>query len=340
MKMKHEELLAAVRKGRLLPVYLLHGEDGFRIREALELFGGTVVDDANRDFNATTIYCRDTPVSELVGISQTLPFLSAKRLVVAKDVDLLNAAASKELQAYLHDPSPVTCLVMVVNKILKETDALFKAANEHGALIAYYAPLDRDAPAWIEAWARRHSLSIQRDAVVYLQQIAGNDLQSLENELQKIQLAITDKKTVTLQDVMFIAGDYREFTAFDLAAEVGRKNIGQALAILSRLLQEGESAVGLLTVIEREFRRFVRAKDMAASGVAQGDIEKKFRVVFHKLDIFREGMRKQTMDGLRAAFPALQEADRALKSSGIQDRLVLERLLITLCRPSEATREQ
>ena len=111
--LKYQELISSLKQGKILPLYLFYGEEEFLIQEALDLIINKVVDPGARDFNFNTLYCRDTPASELVNLCQTLPFMSEKRLVLARDFDALKAADLEELAPYLNDPSPSTCLVMV-----------------------------------------------------------------------------------------------------------------------------------------------------------------------------------------------------------------------------------
>jgi DNA polymerase-3 subunit delta len=195
----------------------------------------------------------------------------------------------------------------------------------------FFPLLDRDVVAWIEGWARERGLSLQRDAAQYLRQAIGNDLQKIGNELQKVEIYIKERKIITFDDVKTVVGEFREYTSFDLAAALGQKNREKAFLILSRLIQEGEQPVGLLGSIAWNFRRLIRAKAMESSGVGYEEIKRKLNVIFHQSASFQEQMRRFSMDELRNAFGIMLGADRALKSSGLSGRLVLERVILELC---------
>ena len=110
---KYQDLIASLKTTKILPLYLLYGEEEFLIQEALDLIIGTVVDPGARDFNFNVVYCRDTPASEIVNLAETLPFMSERRLVIAREFDALKAAEIEALVPYLNNPSPYTCFVMV-----------------------------------------------------------------------------------------------------------------------------------------------------------------------------------------------------------------------------------
>jgi DNA polymerase-3 subunit delta len=328
---KYQDFLSSLKQRKISPLYLFYGEEEFLIQEALDLLIKKVVDPGARDFNFNTLYCRETPASEIVDLCQTLPFMSEKRLVIAKDFDALKAADLEELVPYLSDPSPSTCLVMVSNQGRYDKKSVTSAVEAHGAATRFFPLLDREIVAWIEGWARARGVSLQHDAAQYLWQTIGNDLQKIGNELAKVEIYIKEKKTITFDDVKAVVGDFREYASFDLAAALGSKNKEKAFLILSRLIQEGEQPVGLLGSIAWNFRRLLQAKALEASGAGPDEIMKKLRVIFHQTAQFKDQMKRYTLDELREAFGVLLATDKALKSSGLPGRLVLERMILRLC---------
>jgi len=328
---KYQDLTSSLKQRKILPLYLLYGEEEFLLQEALDLIIAAVVDPGARDFNFNAVYCRDTPASGLVNLAQTLPFMSSMRLVIAKEIDAFKAADLAELVSYLNDPSPSTCLVMVSGQGRYDKKAVVSAVEARGAVVRFYPLLDREIVGWTEGWCRARGLSIQRDAAQYLWQAVGNDLQKISNELQKVQIYLKDRTSVACDDVKAVVGDFREYSSFDLASALGRKDREKSFLILARLLQEGEAPVGLLGSVAWNFRRLLQAKAMEAAGMAPDEITKKLRVIFHQAGLFKEQMRRYTMDELREAFSVMLFADQALKSGGLNGRLVLERMILRLC---------
>ena len=328
---KYEDLVRGIRQGNIRPLYLLFGDETFLLQEVVDLLTNAVVDPGTRDFNLATVYCRTTPPAEIVNLCQTLPFMAERRLVIAKEIEALKAADLEGLVGYLRDPSPGTCLVMIANQAKYEKRQVIAAVEAQGVATRFYALLDRDMPSWIENWARSRGLAIQRDAVQYVWQAIGNDLQALSNELLKTVLSLKDRKTITLEDVRTVVGDFREYSSFDLAEALGRKDLQKALDVLNRLLLEGESAIGLLGSTAWNFRRLMRAKSMEQSGTGYEEIKKKLGVIFHQSAVFREQMRSYSIAELERVFEIMLAADRSLKSSGLGGRLVLERMVLEMC---------
>jgi DNA polymerase-3 subunit delta len=328
---KYHDLISKLKKGPILPLYLFYGDEEFLLQEAVDLIIKRVVDPGVRDFNFNVLYCRDVSASELVNLAQTLPFMSEKRLVIAKEFDTLKAGDLEELVSYLNDPSPSTCLVLVSNQGRYDKKAVVTAIEAHGAVTRFFPLLDREIITWIEEWARARGLAVKRDAAQYLWQTIGNDIQKIKNELEKVEIYLKERKAIMFDDVKTVVGDFREYTSFDLAAAIGQKNKEKAFLVLSRLIQEGEQPVGLLGSIAWNFRRLMRAKSLEAAGMGYEDIKRKLGVIFHQSASFQEQMRRFNVDELRSVFDTMLGADRALKSSGLSGRLVLERMILKVC---------
>ena len=328
---KYDELIRDLRKGRILPVYLFFGDEQYLVQEAVDLITEKTVDAAARDFNLAAVYCKATPAAEIVNLCQTLPFLSERRLVIAREFEAFKAADLDVLTAYLADPSPSTCLVLIADQSRYEKKSVVSAVEAHGAAVRCFALLDRDMVPWIESWVRARGRTIARDAAQYIWQILGNDLQTIGNELQKVMISAKERTALTLEDARSVVGDFREYTSFDLADAVGKKDRERAFLILARLIQEGEQPVGLLASLAWNFRRLMRAKSLEAGGIGYEEIKRKLGVIFHQSASFQAQMRSYTGEELRTVFAVLLRADRSLKSGGLSGRLVLERTILRLC---------
>lgn len=331
--LKYQDLISSLKKSPLLPLYLFFGEEEFLINEAVDLIIKKAVAPGARDFNFNTLYGKEASASELVNLCQAFPFMSEKRLVIAKEIDAFKAADLEDLLPYLADPSPSTCLVMLSGQGKYDKKSVISAVDARGAVTRFYALLDREIVTWIEGWAKIRGLSIQRDAAQFLWQTLGNDLQKISNELEKVHISINEKTSITFEDVKTVVGDFREYTPFDLAAALGQKKREKAFLILSRLIQEGEAPVGLLGSIAWSFRRLLHAKSMEAAGLGPDEIMKKLRppVIFHQATLFKSQLKSYTLDELREAFAVMLSTDKALKSSGLSGRMVLERMILRLC---------
>ena len=176
----------------------MYGQEEFLVQEAVDLIIAKAVEPGGGDFNFNTVYCRDTSAAEIVNLCQTLPFMSAKRLVIAKDIDALKAGDLEELLPYLNDPSPSTCLVLISNQERYEKKAGDRPPSRPMAPSpgSFRCSTGRWRPG--SRGRRRHAACRWSGTrAQYLWQTIGNDLQKLLNELEKVEIYIKGKKTIT-----------------------------------------------------------------------------------------------------------------------------------------------
>ena len=330
--MKPSQLMSDLTRGALAPLYLFSGEEGYLVQQALARIVERAVDPNTRDFNFNTLYCRETPVSELVALAETLPFASPWRLIIAKEFDAYKASDAELLLPYLKAPSPHTCLVMVSNERKYDRKAIVSAVEASGgACVVFYPLFENEVQGWMTEWARGRGLTIRPDAAHYVKQTLGTDLQKIANELEKVAIFLKERRTVTLDDVRQVVGEFREYSAFDLVEAIGKKDRERAFVILGRILEEGEQPVGLLGMVAWNFRRLLKAKGMEEAGQAYDVIKKKINVMYFQSSSFQEQLRRFSLEELRRAFRVMLETDRRLKSSSLDGGLVMERMIVELC---------
>jgi DNA polymerase-3 subunit delta len=75
-------------------------------------------------------------------------------------------------------------------------------------------------------------LSINPQALELLKDNIGNDLNRLENEVEKVCINLGNSKTIDENAVEKYVGISKEFNAFELQAAVGKKDLAKAIRII------------------------------------------------------------------------------------------------------------
>ena len=183
----------------------------------------------------------------------------------------------------------------------------------------------------------------------------GDDLRSVQQELEKLVLFIGDRSMITAQDVESVVVDQGEAWIFDLTRALGDRDAPAALAHLARLLAQGEAALKILATLTGEIRRLLRARQLLATDLAKlwrrGMSYQQFQQLVSRdrgplltRNLYADYMCFQraerfSLAELQSYMEALFAADYRLKSGGTQAGLVLEGLVLGLCmrrRPAAA----
>ena len=199
--------------------------------------------------------------------------------------------------------------------------------------------------------AQQLGITFESGALELLVQMAGDDTRQLENEMEKIDVFLGDRRRAGLTTVRRLVSQSRAGVLWDLGNAIGERNLPHALELLGMLMHQGQNAIGiLLGAIVPRVRSLLLVKDlgsryklnsgnyagfsnslMALPSAATAHLpRKKDGTGFNAFPLFlaiRE-VRHYSLDELHAAFRSCLDANEKLVTTQLDNRLVLERLLV------------
>jgi DNA polymerase-3 subunit delta len=327
------DVVAEVRAGRLAPVYYLYGKERFLVERAFAAIREAALDPRTQAFNLDVIDCKEGKhhAERILAAARTLPMMARRRLVVVKDADELDPTDLEALHPYLGAPAETTCLVFVaVAADLRRR--FFLELKRRGGLAKFDPLYERRLPGWIETEARSLGHSLEPGATTLLVDVIGADLAQLASALEQLSLYVGPRQRITEAAVEELVAETRQHSVFDLANAVGERDTRRALHQCRRMLQAREPAIRILFMLTRHFRQLWTAKELLDRHEDREAIAQAVGIRPFVVDGLLRQARRFTGADLARAFEALYATDRALKSSRAGDDLVLERLVVDLCR--------
>ena len=86
----YPQLCQAIAARRLMPIYLLHGEEGYYIDELVKMFEALLPEE-ERDFNLYTLYGPETGVDTIMDVCQRLPMMAERQVVIVKEAQAIRS---------------------------------------------------------------------------------------------------------------------------------------------------------------------------------------------------------------------------------------------------------
>lgn len=341
MAKDRREIFKDLKSGAPAPVYYLHGEDSFMLQSAAEAVIDAALKGGANEFNFQKFRGNDATADPIRSAAETLPFMTARRVVLVQDMQAMATAELDALREYFDDPSPTTVLIMVAMTASKKPDgrsAAVKALKKAAQVYEFKELREYEVAPLVERQAKKLGLRLDRAALAYLVEAVGTDLATLVAALGKIDLYIgADRRQATLEDVQAIVSDTRVKSIFDLTDAVGGRKFGDALKILDRMLTAGESAIGITAMFARHFRIVGRLHDPKIARLDKNATVKAVGVSPFFLKNYEADARRFARREVEVIRRKLVETDLALKSSRLSDRVLMESLLLDICRRQEAT---
>jgi DNA polymerase III subunit delta len=327
------QLTTQLSQGAAAPIYLLLGEEDLLRDMALSQLKQSLLGDGGDDFNCDLFYGDETEGTKIVSCASEIAVFASRRVVIVKAADKIPAKQGEALLPYLKDPNDSTTLIFVAAKLdgrLKFTQALIRAS-----VVVDCAPLkDSQLVPWLKQEADRVGVKIDEDAIHMLREACGGSLYSVRREVEKLASYVPAGRLVTADDVAMLRGTEPGASVFDLAAAIGAKDQGKALAIVARNLDAGEAPLRILGSLAWQYRRVWKVKELMRQGGREGEAARTLRMDPYKVRAFLgQFPEAQLQDALRAFL----EADGKLKGgSGGRPAMVLDRLILQLCHRAQA----
>jgi DNA polymerase-3 subunit delta len=318
-----------VAQGRPDPIYLIVGDDEAEMsRLAAEL--SALVEDELRAFNLERMYAGEksaSPVS-IVESARTLPMMGDRRVIVVLRAEKLlkpkrrGKTAGEDaleddaeppgdidvLEAYVRSPEPRTTLVFVAADV-DRSRRLYKALHKQATIVECWGLKgSRDARVDLRQVARQAEMLVKQAVADAGQQIepaaarliaerAGTDIATLRGDLDRLLLYAAAKPKIELKDVQEVVSSETSQDDWAVTNAIQRGDTSEALRQIALALEAGSAPY----------------------------------LILGQLGWF---VRERLPDPRRvpAAIEALFRTDLELKSSGGDPRVLLERLVVDLCR--------
>jgi DNA polymerase-3 subunit delta len=323
-----DKLYRALESGRRGGVYFLFGEEEFLKEEAAAAITAAHLDPATRDFNYDQLRGATTEPETVVAIAQTPPLMAEWRVVVVRDVHSLaaNARGRSALEALLEQPIPGLALVLLATLPDRSKAQIYDRLKRAGTAVEFPTLTNADLPGWVSVRARARGIELDNAAARALAAAKGADLGVLVQELAKLADFAGERKRITIEDVEAVVGAVPRQNRWDWFDLVGDARFREARAGLAVLLDGAETGVGLIIGLGNHFLRLGVAAAGGETALAEA-LPPHQRWLAQRI---AKQARRWNTAAIDAAIDDLLRADRLLKSSSLDERQVMEELIIRL----------
>jgi len=325
--------LRLAERGEISPVLLLHGNDAQLLDDALGLVTRRLFPDgATTALGREVLDGREATGEAVVNAALTLPFMTARRLIVVRNAEALAAKHADALAAYARNPNAASCLVLAAGAGLhasreRRSEHWLLRAVPAAGVVELQARKGRELAAWLRQRAALEGLQVDDEAARLLVEWIGEETATLLGEARKAALAGgAEGRTVSVREVRAVVGEHRVGEAFELTRAVERGDLATALRTLERLLAT-EEPVRLTALLSREMRQAWTARSLADRGQSAAEIARTLRVPPGVAGTLAE---LGSAPALARKLERCWDVERRLKSSGAA-RAELSALVAELC---------
>lgn len=307
--------------------YLLENTDPIVIKNETK----NLIKKNNFEGSQVSIYdIEEAPLEKALEDLDTYGFLSSKKVVIIKNIDILKYDDNKKdldhLFKYLENSSSDNLLIIEVKKLDNKTKLskeLKKKCN--------YIESSLNTKSFIKGQLKGYDIS--QDTINLLDEYCLEDITKIYNECEKLKEYRIDEKKITSQDVRELVvrkqGDTKE-TTFQFSRALAEKNKKEALNLFNSLLEKNNDSIAIVGLLASQLRIIYQVKILEERNMSDREIastlgEKEFRI-----KKTRELTRLYSRDELNKLIITLSDIDLKMKTTDIDPKHLIQMFIINL----------
>lgn len=327
-----------IKNGVTGGTYFVFGNDGYLKKHYVDMLIDKTVS-RDDDFN----FIKFLPSDDLQAVYDAViqyPFMAEKKCVVLTDYDFEHAQA-KEFEKLLSlccEKMPTTVFIYFCDDIEvsdKKNQKLQKIVDSVELSGGMAVKLDHRSEAELvmvlTAGLKKRGGTFESGAARYLIECCGQDMSTLQAELEKLSLFCGDKPVDNAM-IDRVCVKSVEASVYDLYKKILSFDIKGALSLLDGLFYRKTEPIVILSAISSVFSEVFRAKAAVRAGVdmrvAAGELGYKGReFVLTRARGYSDKITDRVLD---FCFDELLKADKELKGFCADPRITLEELTVRL----------
>ena len=246
-------------------IIFLYGEDTYRSRKKLEEIVAHYKEIHKSGLNLKYFDGKNADFQDIKRELQTASMFKEKKLLILTDVfsnQGLEDGFLKDAKRFVDSDNVI---LFYEEKGTFAKNPLFTFLKKHAQCQEFEPLTGLKIKSWLKDEFEKVKTKIDPMALELMVNFAGNDLWQLANDVQKLA-AFKGGKEIAVKDIRLFVKPKLETDIFKTIDAISLKNKKQALNLLHKHLEKGDSPLYLLSMINFQFRNVLGVKDLAERG--------------------------------------------------------------------------
>ena len=201
----------------------------------------------------------ETNISDVINDLDTYGFFEERKVIYASDAFFLTTSKGEiehdinSFTKYVNNPSPDNILIISCSKLDGKKN-ICKLVKEKFNCVS----ISSDPKDFIKKKTKGYKITY--DTINYLIYTVGDNLERIDNELDKLMMYKIDDKEITRNDIDLIVVKKVDDNIFDLIDAIIKKNKKKSLTIYNEMVNYGEEVFKLLISLSNQIRLIYQVK--------------------------------------------------------------------------------
>ncbi|OFO60008.1 DNA polymerase III subunit delta [Peptoniphilus sp. HMSC075B08] len=318
--------------------YLFYGKEKYLIENAVGYLINKYVK-GTEAFNYTKFKGSEVKPEDIISACETYPVMNDKKLVLVRDVvDFLGENDLKDsFYDFLDDLSDFVILIFWDTGSLKKTTKFYKFFKKKDRDMDFAKLSPADLNNFIKGYFIRKGKEIgPSELALFISESGYNSknedvsLLDLKTEMDKIAAHAKDKR-ILREDISSSITENIDTNIFKFLDSMMGRRSEEALKELHNLYKLREPSLRIFTMIIRQVKNFLSYKILSNKNISQADIMNKMEVKKYEFGKIKSFEKNFTKEFLIDFYEELIKSDELFKTSSIDEKLIMETLIIKYC---------
>lgn len=320
-------LAADIKSKSFKRVYLLYGEEEYLKKsykgQLVQAIAGTDT------MNTLILDGKGTDAVTVRDFLVTMPFFAEYRLAVLSDTGLFASSADEWVEVV--SQLPETAVLLFDETKVDKRSRLYKAVSKCGYACELKKPSENELMRWTVQILKRDGKVITQPVCEALLMRAGDNMENLRAQLEKLICYLGERPEVTMEDVDAVCTEQAASQVFRMldAATEGRSQM--ALSLYYDMLALREPSMRIMYLIGRQCNQLLLVRELSASGANSSQIASELKLQPFVVSKTMKQSRAFSVEQLKGFVQMCVELEELVKTGRMNEKIAVETALIRIC---------
>lgn len=307
------------------PAYLLYGIEDYLKKLYRDKLVAAILNNHMDDMNYSHFDGKGIDVPQIIGIADTLPFFSEKRVIVIENSGFFKS--SNDLADYIKTMPDTTHIIFVEEEVDKR-NRLYKVLKDVGNISEMNGMDEQNMKLWAASILQKDKKKVTSETLTYLFNKIGMDMLNVQTELEKLICYAYDRDVITVHDIDEVCTTQIQSKVFAMIDAIGMKQSKKAFELYGDLLALREKPMTILYLVTRQFNILLQVKELSAMNFDRNAIASKAGIPPFAVQKSVAQAKNFSKATLKEALEFSADIEEQVKTGRLTDKLGVELLIV------------
>lgn len=309
-------------------IIFLYGQDTFRSSQKLNEIIEHYKKVHKSGLNLKSVDLSEGDFQEFRNDARTISMFQEKKLIVLRNTSqnkIFQEAFLENKKNYINSDD----IFVFIEEEIPGNNKFFNFLKRNAKAQEFRILQGAQLKNWIKKEFNKYGAKTDNDSLDKLIEFVGNDLWRMENEIKKL---VSFKKSglVETKDVENLISPKIETDIFETIDAISSRNKKVALELLHRHIENGDSPLYLLSMINFQFRNLLIIKDLVEKGRPYYIFQKITQLHPFVIRKSYDQARKFSLRELKKIYRKIFEVDFDIKTGKLDAQAALDLFLVSI----------